>query len=117
MKDVAIAVALGDTEPTAGAVLSYLRDTRGADELGLTEHDFRYLSLLYPDKRKGRDQLAVELGEDPTTVDSEIEPYLLRLGLVDRTPAGRQLSRTGHALVTDHGPSLRVEEARDPVRC
>jgi Holliday junction DNA helicase RuvB len=43
----------------------------------------------------GLSTLAVALGEEPDTIEDVYEPYLLQLGLIQRTPRGR--------IVTEHG--------------
>ena len=37
----------------------------------------------------GLETLAAALGEDPTTLETVVEPYLLQLGFLQRTPRGR----------------------------
>ena len=37
----------------------------------------------------GLDTLAAGLGEDPATLETVVEPYLLQLGFLQRTPRGR----------------------------
>jgi Holliday junction resolvasome RuvABC ATP-dependent DNA helicase subunit len=102
LRDVSEAVALGDAQPSAEGVRSYLYATRTVDASGLTQRDYRYLGALYPDRRKGVESLAVELGEDPTTVEYEIEPYLIRQGFVERHISGRMLSSRGQAFYGEY---------------
>jgi holliday junction DNA helicase RuvB len=47
----------------------------------------------------GLSTLAVALGEEPDTIEDVYEPYLLQLGLVQRTPRGRIVTRLGRAYV------------------
>ena len=47
----------------------------------------------------GLSTLAVALGEEPDTVEDVYEPYLLQLGLIQRTPRGRTVTRLGHEYV------------------
>jgi Holliday junction DNA helicase RuvB len=61
----------------------------GVDEKGLLPRDRAYLNALKPTTPVGIQYLAAVLGEDATTIEEEIEPYLMRLGYVDRTPRGR----------------------------
>jgi Holliday junction DNA helicase RuvB len=37
----------------------------------------------------GLSTLAVTVGEEPDTVESVVEPYLVRIGFMGRTPRGR----------------------------
>jgi Holliday junction DNA helicase RuvB len=66
--------------------------TFGIDELGLDRVDRMILESLC--KAAGRpiglSQLAVSVGEEPETVEDAYEPFLLKAGLVIRTPRGRQ---------------------------
>lgn len=63
------------------------------DELGLTSSDKRLLSMLI-DKFKGGpvglSTIAAALSEDVGTIEDVHEPYLLQLGLIERTPRGRK---------------------------
>lgn len=45
----------------------------------------------------GLSTLAVALGEEPDTIEDVYEPYLLQLGLVQRTPRGRIVTELGRA--------------------
>ncbi len=62
------------------------------DEKGLDALDRKILSTLiekFQSKPVGLNTLAVSVGEDPHTIEDVYEPYLLQLGLVQRTPRGR----------------------------
>jgi Holliday junction DNA helicase RuvB len=58
----------------------------------------------------GLSTLAVALGEEPDTIEDVYEPYLLRLGLLQRTPRGRIVTSTGRdhvgAVADDGAPRL-----------
>lgn len=72
----------------------------GIDELGLTKDDQRYLTTLrdgFKGGPAGIRALASALHEDPDTVESIYEPYLLRLGFIERTSRGRMLTEKGRA--------------------
>jgi Holliday junction DNA helicase RuvB len=45
----------------------------------------------------GLSTLAVSLGEEPETIEDVYEPYLLQLGLLQRTPRGRTITALGRA--------------------
>jgi holliday junction DNA helicase RuvB len=47
----------------------------------------------------GLSTLAVALGEEPDTIEDVYEPYLLQLGLLQRTPRGRIVTKLGRAHV------------------
>jgi Holliday junction DNA helicase RuvB len=65
----------------------------GIDELGLTQSDRDLLSTLI-DKFNGQpvglNTLAASLAEEEATIEEVHEPYLLQLGLIERTPRGRK---------------------------
>jgi Holliday junction DNA helicase RuvB len=70
----------------------------GIDTLGLTKDDRRYLETLrdaFKGGPAGIRALASALHEDPDTVENVYEPYLLRLGFVERSPRGRILTSKG----------------------
>jgi Holliday junction DNA helicase RuvB len=45
----------------------------------------------------GLSTLAVALGEEPDTIEDVYEPYLLKLGFIQRTPRGRVVTELGRA--------------------
>ncbi|MDN6324947.1 MAG: Holliday junction branch migration DNA helicase RuvB, partial [Corynebacterium sp.] len=62
------------------------------DELGLDRLDRAVLDALVRGHNGGPvgvNTLAVAVGEEPTTVEEVCEPYLVRAGMVSRTPRGR----------------------------
>ncbi len=64
----------------------------GVDERGLDKMDRRILELLcrqFRGQPVGLLTLAHALGEEPATLEDAYEPYLLRSGLLVRTPRGR----------------------------
>lgn len=70
----------------------------GIDELGLTKDDRRYLDTLHKSFRGGPSgvrAIAAALHEDPDTVEHIYEPYLLRLGFIERSSRGRILTIKG----------------------
>lgn len=75
----------------------------GIDSLGLTKDDRRYLDTLLKGFRGGPAgirALAASLHEDPDTVENVYEPYLLRLGFIERSPRGRILTAKGRAYLS-----------------
>lgn len=64
----------------------------GVDDLGLDELDRRVLSVLTGTLRGhpvGVQTIAVSVQEDPETIEDVVEPFLIRAGLLARTPRGR----------------------------
>ncbi len=76
------------TAPRARAAL----DELGLDALGLDAKDRRYLKTLvtkFAGGPAGLETLATALSEDALTLEEVVEPYLIQLGLIKRTPRGR----------------------------
>lgn len=67
----------------------------GVDANGYDEGDRRYMDMLRTRFRGGPvglSTLASALGESPDTLEYSLEPFLIRKGLIDRTPRGRVIS-------------------------
>ncbi len=65
------------------------------DDLGLDSMDRKILTVMksyYSGGPVGIDALSATLGEDKQTIEEVYEPYLLKQGLILRTPRGRVLS-------------------------
>jgi Holliday junction DNA helicase RuvB len=64
----------------------------GVDGLGLDKNDHRYLNALtntFAGGPVGLATLAAAIGESEDTLEDVVEPYLLQLGFIQRTPRGR----------------------------
>lgn len=75
------------------------------DELGLDRIDKQLLELLtgrYANKSVGLSTLAVALGEEADTIESVVEPYLVRTGLIVRTPRGREATAAAYLHMGKH---------------
>lgn len=75
------------------------------DELGLGEEDRKLLLLLRSKNGKplGLTTIQAILNEDKTTIEEMIEPYLLSLGFIEKTPKGRILTSKGFKYLIDKG--------------
>ncbi len=74
------------------------------DELGLDEIDRRYLRVLaevYEGGPAGLEAIAATMGDDAGTLEDVVEPYLLQIGFLARTPRGRKLTAAGEGWVAD----------------
>lgn len=68
------------------------------DKYGLDAFDRRYLNCIlqnYGGGPVGIDTLAAALSEERDTIEEVIEPFLLKLGFLQRTPRGRVISDLG----------------------
>ena len=62
------------------------------DALGLEAHDRRLLEIIlkkFNNRPVGINTLAAALGEEKKTIEEIYEPYLMKIGLIQKTPAGR----------------------------
>ena len=68
------------------------------DEYGLTDIDRQYLELVgkkFQNSPLGVETIASSLSEDRQTIEEFIEPYLLQIGFIKKTPRGRVLTPKG----------------------
>ena len=69
------------------------------DKLGLDAFDKRYLTCIaknYGGGPVGADTLAAALSEERDTIEEVVEPFLLKLGFLQRTPRGRVITEPGY---------------------
>ena len=100
-------VTVIDAEAADAALLRLDVDRRGLDTM-----DRRYLTCMaenYAGGPVGVETLAAALAEQRDVIEEVIEPYLMREGLVQRTPRGRMLSDSGFRYIG-------IEPPRDPAR-
>lgn len=67
-------------------------DALRIDSIGLDEVDIKYLQVLinrFGGGPVGLETLADAIGEEKENLEDVYEPYLLKLGFIDRTPKGR----------------------------
>lgn len=72
------------------------------DELGLDEIDRRLLQTMiekYEGGPVGLDTLAASISEEPETLEDVYEPFLMKLGLLKRTPRGRVVTGEAYRLL------------------
>lgn len=70
-------------------------DLMEIDQLGLDPADRNMLSLMlenYGDHPVGLTTIAALTGDEASTIEDYYEPYLLQLGLIERTPRGRRVT-------------------------
>ena len=81
------------------------------DDYGLDAFDRRYLNCIlqnYGGGPVGADTLSAALSEERDTIEEVIEPFLLKLGFLQRTPRGRVISDLGCKYLGV--PSLKKEK-------
>jgi len=87
-------------------------ETLKVDEAGLEQLDRDYLSLIitkFSAGPVGLDTLATALGEERSTLEDMIEPYLLQQGFIMRTPRGRIATD----LAFSHLGEVRISHTQD----
>ncbi len=92
-----------------GEVCDLACELFGIDTLGLTKDDRRYLETLEKGFRGGPAgvrALASAMHEDEDTIEQVYEPYLLRLGFIERSLRGRMLTQKGRSYL--RGESLET---------
>ena len=67
------------------------------DENGLDSLDRKYISFLNQNNNIpiGLDSIAAGLGDDSSMLEFLVEPYLIQIGFLTRTPRGRLLTASG----------------------
>ena len=68
------------------------------DKIGLTDIDIQYLEVIaekFQNSPVGVETIASSLSEDRQTIEEFIEPYLLRIGFIKKTPRGRVVTPKG----------------------
>jgi Holliday junction DNA helicase RuvB len=87
------------------------------DELGLDRLDRAVLSALVRSFRGGPvgvSTLAVAVGEEPATVEEVCEPYLVRAGMLARTPRGRVATPAAWRHLGEQPPEMPEDDEGQP---
>ncbi len=82
-----------------GVVAAEALNLLNVDQLGLDEVDRRVLSTIiekYNGGPVGLSTIAASISEEPDTIMDVVEPYLLQLGFLERTPQGRVATRQAY---------------------
>jgi len=95
VRDVA---SVGGHGRISAALVGEALSLHRVDDRGLDASDRRLLTLLlegYGGGPVGLETLAAALGEDSATLEAVVEPFLLQLGFLQRTPRGRVVTARG----------------------
>ena len=89
------------------------------DELGLDKIDRKYLEVIidkFSGGPVGLNTIAAAISEDQETIEDVYEPYLMRIGFLDRTPRGRQTTKAAqsHLGKSDNIDESLVKTKTDP---
>jgi len=83
-----------------GEIVKMALDSLGIDELGLDNVDRDILNtiiLKFKGGPVGLSTVAASISEEENTVEDIYEPFLLKLGFLERTPRGRQATERAYA--------------------
>lgn len=92
-------IVYGDGEAADAGIVDAALDLYDVDAIGLDRLDRAVLEALVRRFRGGPvglSTLAVSVGEEPETIESVVEPYLVRIGFMGRTPRGRVATRDAY---------------------
>jgi Holliday junction DNA helicase RuvB len=92
------------TESVARAAL----DLEGVDTRGLDRLDRRFLLAIvdhYGGGPVGIEAVAATINDDGETLSEMVEPYLLKIGFIQRTPAGRRVTREAYGHLGKQPPA------------
>lgn len=97
-------------------VTSKTMDLLEIDELGLDPADRRVLETIIIHHRGGPvgvDTLAAITGDERATIEDFFEPYLMQIGMLERTPRGRKATQRaykhlGKATSSDHDDQTKL---------
>lgn len=84
-------------------VTSIFKDL-GIDDAGLDGLDRKLLEALagqFSGRPVGLWTLASIVGEEESTIEDVVEPYLLKIGYIERTPRGRQITPAGERYIAN----------------
>ena len=82
-----------------GNVARAALDQLSVDQLGLDQSDHRLLSSIvdkFDGGPVGLETLAASINEDADTIMDVLEPYMMQLGFLERTPRGRVATRRAY---------------------
>lgn len=97
------------TKDLAGEALELL----GVDEIGLNQTDRKILDIIinkFAGGPVGLKTIAAAISEEEGTIEEVNEPYLMQLGLIDRTPRGRTATNAAYRHLNQELPKERQEK-------
>jgi Holliday junction DNA helicase RuvB len=110
VRDYSLVTGTGGLPAVSAALKLY-----DVDELGLDRLDRAVLDIIlnrFDGGPVGLSTLAVSVGEEAETIESVVEPFLVRIGLITRTPRGRVATRAAwrHLGVTREATELLIDD-------
>jgi Holliday junction DNA helicase RuvB len=86
----------------------------GVDGRGLDDLDRKFISTIveyYGGGPAGIEAIAATLNEESETLEDMVEPFLLKIGFVVRTPNGRRVTREAYAHLGKQPPAGQPGQA------
>jgi Holliday junction DNA helicase RuvB len=102
----------GDGELNKGLIKEAL-DMLEVDEVGLDSSDVRYLKAIiekHDGGPVGIETIASTISEDIGTIEEVIEPYLLQIGFIKKTPRGRSVTSSSYIHLKINSPKLSKQQ-------
>lgn len=93
-----------ESSEVTDAIVEQTFDLLEIDTLGLGAPDRAVLSAImhkFNGGPVGLNTIAAATGEEPSTIEDVVEPYLIRQGLLERTPRGRVASPEAYSHLAD----------------
>lgn len=93
-----VAAVRGEASSISASLVDEALKLHQVDSRGLDASDRRFLEFLlinHGGGPVGLETLAASLGEDSSTLEVVVEPFLLQLGFLQRTPRGRVITASG----------------------
>jgi len=91
-----------------GVIARDALDREGVDERGLDRLDRRFLAAIiehYGGGPVGIEAVAATINDEAESLTELVEPYLLKIGFLVRTPAGRRVTRDAYAHLGKQPPA------------
>ncbi|MGB9692053.1 MAG: Holliday junction branch migration DNA helicase RuvB [Candidatus Sumerlaeaceae bacterium] len=95
-----------------GAMAAHALNLLEIDALGLDNLDRAYLHTViekFSGGPVGLNNIAVSIGEDEETIEDMIEPFLIQLGFIQRTPRGRVATEAAYRHLGFATPKRQME--------
>ena len=94
-------------------------EMQGIDELGLGPQDRKYLQTIirvFSGGPAGVESIAYTMNASPDTLVDEVEPFLLRSELLQRTPRGRMATVKAYLHMKTDPPATDQTQGQNPQR-
>jgi holliday junction DNA helicase RuvB len=107
----------GDGVVTAAAAGDAL-DREGVDSMGLDRLDRRFLTAIieqYSGGPVGLEAIAATINDEAETLAEVVEPFLLKIGFVVRTPTGRKVTPPAYAHLGTAAPTAPGAQGQLPL--